>query len=286
MRVGYLGPPGTFCEEALLKLLGGEEALEEVPLPTVVDCFRAVRDGEVPQALVPIENTIEGSVNQTLDQLAAGDGLHIRGEVVLPVRHHLIARGPGDPARLRRVLSHPHATAQCQVYLRANAPGATMVATNSTADAVRMVSEGADSAGAGAAAIGTLRAAELYGGEVLATDIADTHDNSTRFVLLGAAPVEAVGPGRFRTSIVCGLERDRPGALLAILQEFAMRAVNLTRLESRPTKTGLGRYLFFIDIEGSRDRDLPVASAIQALRDQRVADVTFLGSYPADGTPG
>ncbi len=285
MRVGYLGPPGTFCEEALLRLMGSAPDLEEIPFPTVVDCFRAVREGEVPEALVPIENTIEGSVNQTLDQLAAGGGLTIRGEVVLPVRHHLIARRRMDPSRIRRVLSHPHATAQCQDYLRANLPHATMVATNSTADAVRTVSEAGDDGDDGAA-IGTLRAAELYGGEVLATDIADTQDNSTRFVLLGTEPLRAVGPGSFRTSIVCALERDRPGALLAILQEFAMRAVNLTRLESRPTKTGLGRYLFFIDIEGSRDRDLPVATAIQALADQRVADVTVLGSYPAGGRPG
>lgn len=285
MRIGYLGPPGTFCEEALLTLIGADEDLDEVPYPTVIDCFRAVREGEVPEAMVPIENTIEGSVNQTLDQLAAGGGLYIRGEVVLPVRHHLLARERIDPARLERVLSHPHATAQCHDFLVANAPGATIVATNSTADAVRIVGEGA-AAGPRDAAIGTLRAAELYGCEVLAADIAGTLDNSTRFVLLGTAPREALGPGRFRTSIICGLQRDRPGALLAILQEFAMRAVNLTRLESRPTKTGLGRYIFFIDIEGSRDRDLPVASAIQALEDQRVADVTFLGSYPADGGPG
>lgn len=284
MRVGYLGPPGTFCEEALLSLRGGDDALEEIPFPTVVDCFRAVREREVPEALVPIENTIEGSVNQTLDQLAAGEGLVIRAEVVLPVRHHLIARERVDPALLDRVLSHPHATAQCQGFLRAAAPRATIVATNSTSDAVRIVGEG--SGADRAAAIGTLRAAELYGGVVLATDIADRDDNSTRFVMLGTEPAPAVGPGRFKTSIVCALQRDRPGALLAILQEFAMRAVNLTRLESRPTKTGLGRYIFFIDIEGSRDRDLPVASAIQALEDQGVAQVTLLGSYRADGGPG
>ncbi|MGD9570941.1 MAG: prephenate dehydratase [Thermoleophilia bacterium] len=289
MRVGYLGPPGTFSEEALLALRGGDGALEEIPFPTVVDCFRAVRDGEVPEALVPIENTIEGSVNQTLDQLAAGGGLCIRAEVVLPVRHHLIARGPIDPSEVERVLSHPHATAQCQGFLRARAPGATIVATNSTADAVRIVGGGGNggpAAGPRDAAIGTLRAAELYGCEVLETDIADAHDNSTRFVMLGRDPAEAIGAGRFRTSIICALQRDRPGALLAILQEFAMRAVNLTRLESRPTKTGLGSYIFFIDIEGSRERDLPVASAIQALEDQGVADVTFLGSYRADGGPG
>jgi prephenate dehydratase len=283
VRIGYLGPPGTFAEEALLALTGGQ-GVEEVPLPSVVDCFRAVREGEVPQALVPIENTIEGSVNQTLDQLASGGGLSIRGEVVLPVRHHLLAPVRMEPEEVRRVLSHPHATAQCQGFLRSRVPGATIVATNSTADAVRIV--GAGPADGHDAAIGTQRAAELYGCEVLAEDIADTADNSTRFVVLGREPVDAVGPGRFKTSIICGLQRDRPGALLAILQEFAMRAVNLTRLESRPTKTGLGSYVFFIDIEGSRDRDLPVASAIQALEEQGVADVTFLGSYPTDGSPG
>ena len=284
MRAGYLGPPGTFCEEALLRLAGPGSALEEVPYPTVIDCFRAVREGEVPQALVPIENTIEGSVNQTLDQLAANGGMLIRAEVVLPVRHHLVAREPVRPSSIERVLSHPHATAQCQEWLRANAPQAEIVATNSTADAVRAIGAG-ETAGA---AIGTLRAAELYGCEPIATDIADAGagDNSTRFVLVGTEPGESVGPGRFRTSIICALDHDRPGALLAILQEFAMRAVNLSRLESRPTKTGLGSYIFFIDIEGSRERDLPVAQAIQAIEEQGVAHVTSLGSYRADGGSG
>jgi len=282
VRVGYLGPPGTFCEEALLDLVGDGD-LEEVPYPTVVDCFRAVRQGEVPMALVPIENTIEGSVNQTLDQLALGGGIQVRGEVILPIRHHLIAGGPIELGDIERVLSHPHATAQCQTFLRASAPRAEIVAANSTADAVRIVCSGAEPA---AAAIGTLRAAELYGGEVLARDIADAGDNSTRFILIGTEPAEALGPGAFRTSIICAPRRDRPGALLSILQEFALRAVNLTKLESRPTKTGLGRYMFFIDIEGSRDRDLPVASAITALEEQGATRVTFLGSYPAAGGPG
>lgn len=280
MRTGYLGPPGTFAEEALLALGAATEA---VPFPSVVDCFRAVRAGEVPQALVPIENSIEGSVNQTLDQLAAAGGeLKIRAEVVHPVRHHLIARRELGPGVLARVLSHPHATAQCQAYLRANAPGAEIVAANSTAEAVRTVS----AADEPWAAIGTLRAADLYGCRVIAPDISDTDGNSTRFVLLGTEAAPAVGPGRFRTSIICALERDRPGALLAILQEFAMRAVNLSKLESRPTKTGLGRYLFFIDIDGSRERDLPVDAAIVAIEEQGVARVSFLGSYPAGGGSG
>jgi prephenate dehydratase len=284
VRAGYLGPPGTFCEEALLRLAGPGADLDEVPYPTVIDCFRAVREGEVPQALVPIENTLEGAVPQTLDQLAS-NGVAIRAEVVLPVRHHLIAREPGvRPGDLERVLSHPHATAQCASWLRANAPQAEITASNSTADAVRTVGSGA--AGA-AAAIGTLRAAELYGGTPIATDIADAvGDNLTRFVMVGTEPVRATGPGRFRTSIICGLDRDRPGALLAILQEFALRAVNLSKLESRPAKTGLGRYVFFIDIEGSRQRDLAVDAAITAIEEQGVARVTFLGSYPAAGPSG
>jgi prephenate dehydratase len=284
VRAGYLGPPGTFCEEALLRLAGSGADLDEVPYPTVIDCFRAVREGEVPQALVPIENTLEGAVPQTLDQLAS-NGVLIRAEVVLPVRHHLIAREPDLlPGQLERVLSLPHATAQCATWLRAHAPQAEIIASNSTADAVRIVGSG--EAGA-AAAIGTLRAAELYGGTPIATDIADAvGDNLTRFVMVGTEPGEATGPGRFRTSIICALDRDRPGALLAILQEFAMRAVNLTRLESRPTKTGLGSYIFFIDIEGSRERDMRVAEAIDAIEVQGVAHVKHLGSYRADGGPG
>jgi prephenate dehydratase len=279
VRVGYLGPPGTFAEEALLTLMAPVADLEPVPFPSVVDCIEAVARGEVPEALVPIENSIEGSVNQTLDQLAfGGAGVLIRAEVAHPVSHHLIARGPLEPERVLRVISHPHATAQCQRFLRARMPGVEVVAANSTADAVRTVSQSDEPW----AAIGTLRAADIYGCQVLAEDIEDSLDNRTRFVLLGLEPAIALGPGRFKTSIVCAPPRDRPGGLLAILQEFALRAVNLTRLESRPAKTRLGRYVFFIDIEGSRQRDMPVDAAIGAIEEQGVAMVTFLGSYPAD----
>ncbi len=264
-------------------MLGPSSGAVLVPYPTVVDCFEAVRSGAVPEAFVPIENSIEGSVNQTLDQLvAAGGEVVIRAEAVHPVRHHLIARTPLAAEQVQRVLSHPHATAQCHEFLRAHMPGVEAVAANSTADAVRIVSTSDEPW----AAIGTLRAADLYGCEVIAADIEDAADNSTRFVLLGRTPAQALGPGRFKTSIVCAIPRDRPGALLAILQEFALRAVNLTRLESRPTKTGLGRYVFFIDIEGSRARDLPLEAALTALGEQGVARVTFLGSYPAGVSTG
>jgi prephenate dehydratase len=257
--------------------------MEPVPLPSVRDCFDAVIRAETPEALVPIENSIEGAVNQTLDLLAFGESeVMIRAEVVQPVRHHLIARSRMDPEAIVRVISHPHATNQCQAYLRARMPQAEVVAANSTADAVRIVSANDEPW----AAIGTLRAADLYRCEVIAADIEDSPENSTRFVLLGLEPHPAVGPGRFKTSIVCAIPRDRPGALLAILQEFALRAVNLTKLESRPAKTRLGRYVFFIDLEGSRRRDLAVDAAMTALEEQGVAEVRFLGSYPAGTASG
>ncbi len=282
MRIGFLGPEGTFAEEALRELLGSSADMDLVPLSGVADCFEAVRSGTVPEALVPIENSIEGSVTQTLDQLAFGETpLQIRAEVVHRIRHHLIAREGVALGDVREVISHPQATAQCRRFLRRELPGVDIAAAHSTAEAVRVVS----TTDQPWASIGTLRAADLYGVNVIADDIADVDDNHTRFVLLGREPAPATGAGPFRTSIVCMLDRDRPGALLAILQEFAMRAVNLTRLESRPAKTGLGRYVFFIDIEGSRERDLPVAAAITAIEEQGVARVTALGSYRVAGLP-
>ena len=283
MKVGYLGPPGTYAEEALLRLVGPEAEQTLVPFPTVIDCFEAVRSGAVPEALVPIENSIEGSVNQTLDQLSAAAGdVAILAEIVQPVRHHLAARRMLPLSQITRVLSHPHALPQCTAFLRDQLSGVETVAANSTADAVRIVSESDEPW----AAIGTLRAADIYGCTVLAADIEDARDNATRFVLLGREPREALGPGGFVTSIICVPPRDRPGVLLAILQEFAMRAVNLTKLESRPAKTGLGRYLFFIDMEGSRGRDLAVDAAIRAIEEQGVAEVVFLGSYPTSVASG
>jgi prephenate dehydratase len=282
MRVGYLGPPGTFTEEALLTLFGPGSGVEGVPYGTVADCFDAVASGEVPEALVPIENSIEGSVNQTLDELAFGpQGLLIRAEAIHPIRQHLIARHGVGISQIQRIITHPMVPGQCSKFLRRNLPNVEIVAATSNSEAVRQVCASTDEYWA---AIGPLRAADIYGAEVLAADIEDNPHNSTRFVLIGTEPVPSTGPGRFRTSIICMLTRDRPGALLAILQEFALRAVNLTKLESRPAKTGLGRYLFFMDIEGSQDRDLSVAAAIQAIEEQGLAHVVGLGSYPA-GAP-
>ncbi len=281
MSIGYLGPAGTFAEEALIALRGADGDFR--PLTSIRDCFAAVSSGGVLESLVPIENSLEGSVSETLDRLmAAGGELVIRAEVVHQVRHHLI--GPPSLTRegVTRVLSHPHAVAQCRHFLDSQLPDAQRVPSNSTGEAVqRAIAEGGTDA-----AIGSRRAAEIYGGTILAEDIADAPDSHTRFVLIGKEPAPATGAGRFTTFIVCALNRDRPGALLAILQEFAMRGVNLTKLESRPAKTGLWKYIFFIDIEGSRERDLSVDAAISAIELQEVADVTFLGSFPVKGGSG
>ena len=276
--IAYLGPPGTFCEEALIALVGAEAAAREVPKPSITACFEAVSTGEVAQALVPIENAIEGGVTQTLDQLVVhAGGIVIRGEVIHPIRHHLIARPGLALADITRVQSHPHATAQCGHWLTEMLPGAEVAAALSTADAVRTVVQSHEPE----AAIGNFRAAEIYGGVVLAEDVADSMENHTRFVLVGRDEAEASGDGAFTTSIVCAIPRDRPGALLSILQEFSLRAVNLTRLESRPARTGLGRYVFFIDAEGSRARDLPLAAALDAIEQGGIAHVIALGSYRA-----
>ena len=277
-RIAYLGPEGTFCEEALIGMVGAEAAAAEVPYPSIAACFNAVESGEVAEALVPIENALEGGVSQTLDQLMAHDGrIVIRGEVIHPIRHHLIGRKGLALADVTRVLSHPHAPGQCARFLGDQVPQAEVAASLSTADAVRTVMAGV----APEAAIGTARAAEIYGGAILADDIGDVHENHTRFVLVGRDEVDATGPGAFTTSIICAIPKDRPGALLSILQEFSLRAVNLSRLESRPARTGLGRYVFFIDAEGSRARDLPLSAALDAIEQGGIAHVVALGSYRA-----
>ena len=281
-RIAYLGPEGTFCEEALIGLVGAEAAAAEVPYPSIAACFSAVESGEVAEALVPIENALEGGVSQTLDQLMAHDGrIVIRGEVIHPIRHHLIGREGLELGDVTRVISHPHAPGQCARFLREQVPQAEVAASLSTADAVRTVM----AADAAEAAIGTARAAEIYGGVILADDIADADENHTRFVLVGRDEVDATGPGAFTTSIICAIPKDRPGALLSILQEFSLRAVNLSRLESRPARTGLGRYVFFIDAEGSRARDLPLSAALDAIEQGGIAHVVALGSYKTATQP-
>jgi prephenate dehydratase len=278
-RVGFLGPEGTFTEQALLTqpdLLEGEL----VPLASIPDVLAAAAAGDVDYGFVAIENAIEGSVNVTLDTLAFETDLLIEREVVIAVHLNLLARPGVALSDIKTVMSFPHATAQCRGFLSRELPGVNAQATNSTADAARLLAEEGDEH---TAAIGTARAAEVYGLEVLASGIEDHPENATRFVVVAR---EGIPPrtGHDKTSIVVFQRADAPGSLLAILQEFAARNINLTKLESRPTKTSLGDYCFLIDLEGHIDDEL-VADALRALKSKQAA-VKFLGSYPAAGADG
>jgi prephenate dehydratase len=255
---------------------------EPVPEPTVFDAVMAVEEGRAERALVPIENSLEGAVGPTLDTLAVEtERVVIVGEVIHSVRHALIAREAVDPGDLRVVLSHPQAMGQCARFLRTHAPAATLVPAASTAEAVRMVVGGL-AADEPAGAIGTPLAAELYGGLIVRDGVEDAPGNQTRFVWLAAKdePAPAVDGAEHKTSVVWwGGGDETPGWLVRCLSEFAFRGVNLTRIESRPRRLGLGHYMFFADLSGAVG-DAPVAEAIDALRGQ-AASVKVLGSYPA-----
>ncbi len=250
-------------------------AAETLPFPSVYDVVEAVSSGRAVQGIVPMENSLEGSVSATLDVLAFEmENIQITREIVHPVRHCLIAREEMPLERIGSIISHPHAQAQCRRFVRENLSGAEVVAANSTAEAVRLVSESSEDW----AAIGSPLAAEKYGCTVLRDDIEDYPDNETRFVLLAVEPAPQDLDEPYKTSIVCAIARDKPGSLLQILQEFSHRGINLTKLESRPSKKGLGDYIFFIDMEG-RLNDSAVAGALECLR-CKLASVKVLGSYP------
>lgn len=282
-RAGYLGPEGTFSEEALLGSIDGA-LVEPVALETIRDAVIAVQSGDVDWSLVPIENSIEGSVTVTLDTLAGeASDVVIVGEAVLAVRQHLIARGPVGLGQIETIVSHPHVPGQCARFLHEQLPQAHIVAASSTAEAVRLVSERDDH---GWVAIGTRLAAELYGCAVIAEGIQDREDNETRFVWLarahssiGAPPLRAPAGSGSKTSLVFwGPGADRAGWLVLCLDEFARRQINLSKIESRPMRERLGHYMFFVDLEGSLAQK-PVSDAVAGL--ESVCErVRVLGSYP------
>ena len=285
MRLGYLGPAGTFSEEAMRAATGdGDGAAELVPFPSIHETVMAVQGGAIDRALVPIENSLEGGVNATLDALALeAREVEIVGETVLAIRNCLIARDAMALDEIAVVVSHPQPLGQCARFLREELPGATLRATTSTADAVREVA----ATDAPWAALGPRSAAALYGCRVLRDGIDDEPDNATRFVWLArtgtppsARAAGAAGAGAWKTSVVFAGAGDRaPGWLVRCLSEFAFRGVNLTRIESRPRKGRLGHYLFHVDMDG-RAEDPPVADAIAALGGH-CEEVRLLGSYPA-----
>ncbi len=271
-RVGFLGPPGTFSEEAILKVLDiKENNLVSYPSPQAV--IKAVDEGKVSRGIVPVENSIEGSVNETLDTLVfdSSNDVLIQKEIISNIHHNLIAPAKTGIKDIKRVYSHPQAAAQCRKYIKNKLPSADIIASSSTAEAAKIAYERNNTA-----AIGTKLASKLYGLEQIDKNIEDFEENKTRFVLIGKEQAKITG--KDKTSIACFIKKDQPGMLLQILQEFADRDINLTKIQSRPTKKALGEYYFWIDLEGHIE-DKNVGEVLDSL-ENKLREIRFLGSYP------
>jgi prephenate dehydratase len=271
-RFVFLGPEGTFTEQALRTIPAAERGIR-TPARSVPEALEAVRGGTADAALVPLENSVGGAVAVTLDELSVGSPLMITREVVLPVEFQLAARTLVPLARVRTVAAHPQASTQCRSWLLANLPDATVVDVLSNAAAAIAASEGEYDA-AICAPIGVPR----HGLTVLADKIADRADAVTRFVLLSRPAAPAAPTGDDVTSLAVSIRHDQVGALLAVLTELAVRGINLSRIESRPTGEQLGTYVFFLDCTG-HVAEPRLGEALQGLR-RICADVRFLGSYP------
>ncbi|MDI3339851.1 MAG: prephenate dehydratase [Sphaerobacter sp.] len=277
MRIAYLGPEGTFSEEAALAQAARDGA-ELIPFASFPALVAAVETGMAERAILPIENSLEGSVSGTVDLLIHDTDLKLCGELVLPVRHFLIVV-PGTELRdIRTVTSHPQALGQCRRFIERCLPGTEQVAALSTAAAVAEVMAAGDRA---RAAIGTRRAAELYGAEILAHDIQDLHNNVTRFVVLAREDVPPTG--RDKTSLCFSVKANVPGALYEVLGVLAAARIQMTKVESRPKKSKLGDYYFLVDIEGHR-QDPHIAAALEQMAGV-VAELKVFGSYPASPVP-
>lgn len=271
-RIGFLGPFGTFTEQAL-RSQPDLAAGELIPMRTFVDILMATQGGELDLGFVAIENAIEGTVNVTMDTLVFDTNLLIQREVILDIEMMLMAAPGTTLADVTTIASHPVASAQCRSFLRANLPDLPVEVASSTAQAAEMAA-----ATPGLAAVGPAIAGTQYGLDVLAANIADHPDNQTRFLVVGKDVIPAP-TGHDRTTIMITQREDKPGSLVTILQEFAARSINMSLLISRPAKTSLGNYHFIIDLAGHVQDDL-VANCLQAVRAKH-ADVKFLGSYPA-----
>ncbi len=279
LTVAYLGPEGTFTEQALLTQ-PDLAAAHHVLCRSHGDVLHRTQWGEVDLGFCAMENSIEGTVNVIQDALAFEADLFIQREVVIPIVMNLLVKPGASLADVKQIISYPHALAQVRTFIREELPYAEVVAANSTADAARLLVESSDAA---QGAVGTRLAADRYGLQIAAEGIEDHRGNQTRFVVLARDGVPPPS-GHDKTSIVVFQRADRPGSLLAILQEFAARNINLTKLESRPTRQGLGDYCFMLDLEGHIADEL-VADCLKNLKAKQAA-VKFLGSYPAAGDHG
>lgn len=276
-KIAYLGPRGTFSEQAL-RSERDLASCELVEMATIAGAMRAAMSGDVDFAFVPIENSIEGSVSSTIDELIFGEELLIQREVVIDIHMDLMVLPGSKLSRISEVISHPHALAQVRQFLANELPKATTTVANSTADAARLVAE---SNRLDLAAVGPALTAQMYALEVLVSSIEDRLANETRFVLVAPRHIPA-RTGNDRTAVVCFQRSDRPGSLHDILEAFSARQVNLTRIESRPTKMALGDYCFVIEIEGH----IGDAIVSEALHDVygSLSSIRYLGSYPVSRT--
>ena len=268
-RLAYLGPPGTFSEEAALQYA---PQAQRIPFASILAVAEAVRSEMVEEGVVPIENSLEGAVTATVDLLIHASGPVIRHERVLEIEHCLLAKPGTRRDRIEEIYSHPQALAQCRAFLVEALPEARHIASFSTSAAVEQM----QSASSHAAAIANERCAALYGAEILERGVQDDPNNQTRFVVL--APTDHRPTGLDKTSICFDFAADAPGILHTVLGEMAKRGINLTKVESRPTRTSLGRYIFLVDLEGHREDDL-VRDALAGVRSQ-VSMFRVLGSYP------
>ena len=271
IKYAYLGPAGTFTEAALLKIAASDDQL--IAYANVTAALDAVRKGEAHKALVPIENSVEGVVARTLDELASGEPLVITAETTLPVTFSLMTLENKDPKDIKSIATHPHAESQCRAFIAKNYPNAQVIETASTAAAAKGLSKGDYDA-----AIGAAIAAKNYQLKIIAEDIGDNTNAVTRFVVVEKPGKSPAATGKDRTSLAVFIAIDHAGALLEILNEFAKHQVNLSFIQSRPTGSQLGHYHFIIDAEGHID-DQPVAAALAGLK-EICEDIRFLGSYP------
>jgi len=271
IKYGYLGPAGTFTEAALQKIAtSGDELIAYANVTAALD---AVRNGDCQKALVPIENSVEGVVARTLDELAIGQPLVITQEVTLPVSFALLTLPNIDPKSIKSIATHPHAEAQCRNFIAKNYPTAQIIETSSTAAAAKGLSKGDYQA-----AIAGTNAAKNYNLKIITENIGDNQAAVTRFVVVEKPGRQISATGKDRSSLVVFIGIDHAGALLEILNEFAKHQVNLTFIQSRPTGSGLGHYHFIIDALGHID-DEPISAAMAGLK-QICEDIRFLGSYP------
>jgi prephenate dehydratase len=271
IKYGYLGPAGTFTEAALQKIAtSGDELIAYANVTAALD---AVRNGDCQKALVPIENSVEGVVARTLDELAIGQPLVITQEVTLPVSFALLTLPNTDPKSIKSIATHPHAEAQCRNFIAKNYPTAQIIETSSTAAAAKGLSKGDYQA-----AIAGTNAAKNYDLKIITENIGDNQAAVTRFVVVEKPGRQIGATGKDRSSLVVFIGIDHAGALLEILNEFAKHQVNLTFIQSRPTGSGLGHYHFIIDALGHID-DEPISAAMAGLK-QICEDIRFLGSYP------